>query len=157
MVLARGDTNGVAPFGCRKTVKKTQLVGRLRRPAAATALSSAFVFVAGCTPTQTVTTLPDLSVFTPAEVIEPVVPAGDPVDPLTTTSLSLEQLLVYADAHSPAIQTARARVGLTDPEVVGAGIVFPAKPEGSLGAGGRAVDGAPGVEFGGAVEQQLVI
>ena len=76
----------------------------------------------------------------------------DPDAPLT-----LEQLLVYADSHSPAIQTARARVGLAEAEIIGADIVFPANPQLSFGAGGRTIEGTTGFEFEVAVQQQLEI
>ena len=70
--------------------------------------------VTACASTHATSTLPEPGVYAPAEVVQPYVPSGDPVDPSSTSTLTLEQLLVYADSHSPAIQTARARVGLAE-------------------------------------------
>lgn len=114
-------------------------------------------FVAACASTHVRTSLPEPGVYAPAEVVQPYVPAGEPVEPSTTSTLTLEQALVYADAYSPAIQTARARVGLAEAGVIGAEIVFPANPQISFGAGGRTIEGATGFEFEVAVQQQLEI
>jgi cobalt-zinc-cadmium efflux system outer membrane protein len=72
-------------------------------------------------------------------------------------SVNLDQLLVFADANSPAIKTARAGVGLANAEVVGAKVVFPANPQLSFGGGGRTIGGATGFEFELAVQQQIEI
>ena len=113
--------------------------------------------VTACASTHATSTLPEPGVYAPAEVVQPYVPSGDPVDPSSTSTLTLEQLLVYADSHSPAIQTARARVGLAEAEIIGADIVFPANPQLSFGAGGRTIEGTTGFEFEVAVQQQLEI
>ena len=113
--------------------------------------------VTACASTHATSTLPEPGVYAPAEVVQPYIPSGDPVDPSSTSTLTLEQLLVYADSHSPAIQTARARVGLADAGVIGADIVFPANPQLSFGAGGRTIAGTTGFEFEVAVQQQLEI
>lgn len=110
-----------------------------------------------CASTHVRTTLPEAGQYAPAEVVQPYVPSGDPVDPPSTTSLTLDELLVFADANSPAIQTARARVGLAEAGVVGAEIVFPANPQLSFGAGGRTIEAATGFEFEVAVQQQIEI
>ena len=113
--------------------------------------------VTACASTHATSTLPEPGVYAPAEVVQPYVPSGDPVDPSSTSTLTLEQLLVYADSHSPAIQTARARVGLAEAEIIGADIVFPANPQLSFGAGGRTIEGTTGFVFEVAVQQQLEI
>lgn len=101
--------------------------------------------------------LPEPGAVAPAEILQPYVPPGGPVDPAATPTLNLDQLLVFADAHSPAIRGARARVGLADADVAGAEIVFPSNPELSFGAGGRSVGGETGFEFEVSIEQQLEI
>ena len=113
--------------------------------------------VAACASTHATRTLPEPGVYAPAKVVQPYIPSGDPVDPSTTSTLTLEQLLVYADSHSPALQTARASVGLAEAGVIGADIVFPANPQLSFGAGGRTIAGTAGFEFEVAVQQQLEI
>ncbi|MGC6514075.1 MAG: TolC family protein [Myxococcota bacterium] len=113
--------------------------------------------VTACASTHATSTLPEPGVYAPAQLIQPYIPSGDPVDPSSTSTLTLEQLLVYADSHSPAIQTARARVGLAEAGVIGADIVFPANPQLSFGAGGRTIAGTTGFEFEVAVQQQLEI
>ena len=114
-------------------------------------------YLVACASTHVRTTLPEAGQYAPAGVVQPYVPSGDPVDPPSTTSLTLDELLVFADANSPAIQTARARVGLAEAGVVGAEIVFPANPQLSFGAGGRTIEGATGFEFEVAVQQQIEI
>lgn len=115
------------------------------------------IYMAACASSQAAGTLPEAAIYAPAELVEPYVPSGDPVDPANATTLTLEQLLAYADANSPAIQTARARVGLARAVVVGADILFPENPQLSFGAGGRTIEGATGFEFEVAVQQQLEI
>lgn len=101
--------------------------------------------------------LPKPGVYARAEIVRPYVPVGQPVGPTTTSALTLERLLVYADANSPAIEIARASVGLADAAVVGSRVAFPANPQMSFGAGGRTIEGATGFEFEIAVQQQLEI
>ena len=115
------------------------------------------LFNPGCASTHATRTLPGPGVYAPAEVVQPFIPSEELVYPPRTSTLTLEQLLVYADSHSPAIQTARARVGLADARVIGANIVFPTNPLVSFGAGGRTIANASGFEFEVSVQQQLEI
>lgn len=120
-------------------------------------LVGGLLFNPGCAPTHATRTLPGPGVYAPAELVQPFIPSGALVDPSRMSTLTLELLLVYADSHSPAIQTARARVGLAEAGVIGANIVFPANPQLSFGAGGRTIAGATGFEFEVSVQQQLEI
>ncbi|CAN0447786.1 unnamed protein product, partial [Laminaria digitata] len=71
--------------------------------------------------------------------------------------ITLDQLLVFADANSPAIQTSRARIGLADASLIGAQITLPSNPQLSFGAGTRTVEGDTGFEYEVAVQQKLEI
>lgn len=92
-----------------------------------------------------------------AEVVPPFIPSGQPVEPATTTSLELEQLLIFADARSPAIQTARARVGLAQAQVEQSKVYFPANPQLGVSVGGRSSGGATGLELEISAQQQLEV
>ncbi len=98
---------------------------------------------------------PASAVYAPAELREPFVPAGPPVDASKTTSLTLEQILIYADANAPSIKTARAHVGLADADLTSAQITFPANPELGFAAGARTVGGSSGFVFEVAIQQTL--
>lgn len=87
----------------------------------------------------------------------PFVPAGQPVDASTASTLTLEQLLIWADAHSPVIQTARARVGISRAELLQAQIFFPANPQLGLSTGARATGDVVGLELDASLQQQLEI
>lgn len=115
------------------------------------------IITLACASAPTPSALPEPGAFAPAEVAQSYLPAGEPVDPPTTSTLTLEQLLVFADAHAPAIRGARARVGLAEAEVVGADIVFPENPQLSFGAGRRVVGGQAGFDFELSVQQQLEV
>jgi outer membrane protein, heavy metal efflux system len=120
-------------------------------------IAGSMFLVAGCASNAPVSRLPQTSVHAPAELVEPHVPKGAPTNPSTTTPVSLDQLLIWADAHAPVIQTAKARVGLADASVVEANLVFPANPELGIGAGARTVGGATGFDFEVSIRQQLEI
>lgn len=111
--------------------------------------------VAACASPRAMKTLPESGVYAPAEVVQPYIPSGKPVVSSSISTLTLEQLLVYADSHSPVIQTARAQRNLAEAEIIGANIVFPANPQLSFGAGGRTIDNATGFEFEVAVQQKF--
>ncbi|MCB9540675.1 MAG: TolC family protein [Myxococcales bacterium] len=111
----------------------------------------------GCASTRDGAPLPALSVHAPAEVAEPFIPRGEPVVAESATALTLDDALVYADAHAPAIAVARARVGLADAAQVEADLTFPANPALRLAGGGRTVGGDTGFDFEVAIEQQLEI
>ncbi|MFN3200008.1 MAG: TolC family protein [Bradymonadia bacterium] len=113
--------------------------------------------VTACAPTRMTRPLPKPGVYAPAETVLPYVPAGKPIEPSKISALTLEQALIYADSHSPVIQTAWARVGLAKAGVIGANIVLPANPQFSFGVGRRTVENATGFEFEVAVQQQLEI
>lgn len=102
-----------------------------------------------------------VGVYAPAALVEPFVPAeaAEKAKALEAdaAALELDALLSYAEARSPAIQTARAKVGLADAEIAGAEIWLPANPQISFGGGARTVAGASGFEFEVAVQQRLEI
>lgn len=99
--------------------------------------------------------LPAPALYAPADLIEPFVPPGEPVDSSKITSLTLDQILIYADANAPSIATARAHVGIADADLTSARIVFPANPELGFAAGARTVGGSSGFVFEVAIEQTL--
>lgn len=113
------------------------------------------ILTTACGPTLLPDELPVAGRHTSAEVLEPFVPAGGPIEASTAKSLTLDQLLAYADARAPSVQVARARVGLADAQLRGAEIRFPANPQVSLGAGGRSTSTGTGFEFEAAINQQL--
>ena len=100
-----------------------------------------------------------VGVYAPAALVEPFVPAeaAEKAKALEAdaAALELDALLSYAEARSPAIQTAKAKVGLADAEIAGAEIWLPANPQISFGGGARTVAGASGFEFEVAVQQRL--
>jgi len=136
---------------------RTPFAARTRNVALGLALVAGSSLTPGCASTHASSTLPEPGIYAPPEVAQLYIPSGTPVDPSGASELSLDQLLVFADANSPAIQTARARVGLAEAGVVGAEIVFPANPQLSFGAGGRTIEGATGFEFEVAVQQRIEI
>lgn len=93
----------------------------------------------------------------PHKHIASFVPDGPQVEPSKTTSLTLEQLLIWADANSPLIQTARARVGLARADVIQAQLLFPSNPQLGLSTGARTTGGVVGLELEAALQQQLEI
>ena len=97
------------------------------------------------------------SLYAPAELVEPYVPPGDAPDPWSVSALTLEQLLIYADANAPAVQTAEARAGLTDADLLEAQIMFPSNPELGLALGGHSVSGDTGFTFEVELQQQIEI
>ncbi len=134
---------------------RTPFAARTRNVALGLALVAGSSLAPACASTHASSTLPEPGIYAPPEVTQPYIPSGTPVDPSGASELSLDQLLVFADAYSPAVQSARARVGLADAEVIGAEIVFPANPQLSFGAGGRTIEGATGFEFEVAVQQRI--
>lgn len=93
--------------------------------------------------------------YAPAARAEPYVPQVELPDPTRTASVGLDALLAYADAHAPAVQAARARVGVADAARVDAEIFAPTNPQVRLGLGARAKGGATGVDVQATVRQQL--
>lgn len=93
----------------------------------------------------------------PAERVALDLPSGTPVDPAQASALGLDPILVYADAHAPAIRVARSRVGLAEADITAADVALPANPEISFGAGARVGDGDRGFEFEVGVQQALEI
>lgn len=85
------------------------------------------------------------------------VPTGIDLPEIGASELTLEQLLVYADAHAPAVRVARAQATVSGSDVIEAEIRVPENPELSFGVGGRTVSGTTGFEFEVAVEQRLEI
>lgn len=113
------------------------------------------MLIAGCGATPLAPDLPAPAIYAPAEVKAPYIPKGPAVEATDGTTLSLDQVLIYADAHAPSIQVARAQVGLADAAIIEAQITFPANPQISFSTGARNMGGAMGFEFEAAVQQQL--
>jgi cobalt-zinc-cadmium efflux system outer membrane protein len=113
------------------------------------------MFAVGCVSQVRATPVPLAPVYAPAELVDPYVPLADAIDPQVVTRVGLSDLLVYADAHAPVIQTARARVGLVSAGRIDADIALPANPELGFGIGGRTVGGTTGFEFEVSIEQQF--
>ncbi|TXD35032.1 TolC family protein [Lujinxingia vulgaris] len=110
-----------------------------------------------CATIDAETQLPEPGKFAPAELTRPYVPTGEPVDPSAASAMTLEELLVFADSESPAIQTVLARMGIADAQVSGAKILFPDNPELSFGVGQRRAAGASAFEFEASIQQRLEI
>ena len=72
-------------------------------------------------------------------------------------SADLAHFLAHADAHAPAIELARARVGLNDAELVEASIKLPSNPIVSASAGARTAGTLRGFQFNVAVMQRFEI
>ena len=98
-----------------------------------------------------------MGVYAPAEITPPFTPQGQPVRPTEGSTLVLDEVLVWADAHAPPIRTARARVGAAEATQIEASIALPANPQVGIGAGGRQVGGDVGVELEASVSQQLEV
>ena len=49
-----------------------------------------------CASTHATSTLPEPGVYAPAEVVQPYVPSGDPVDTSSTSTLTLEHMVTRA-------------------------------------------------------------
>ncbi|WP_158542617.1 TolC family protein [Lujinxingia litoralis] len=101
--------------------------------------------------------LPPTERYAPDAPLKPYIPAGEPVDPAQVSTLSLNALLVYADRHSPRIESARARAATVDAERQRARIFFPDNPELSLGLGPQRSAEGGGTELEIALEQRFEI
>ena len=121
-----------------------------------TTIASSMMGTSCASTAPTETTAPS-SKFAPAQVAPAYVPAGDLVDPSNQTTVTFAQLLIFADANAPTIQTSRARAGLAKADLARAEIPLPANPQVSVGAGGRSASGQTGFEFEVALEQQLEV
>ncbi len=117
-----------------------------------TAINGAFLGL-GCTGVQP--SAIQLSLYAPAELVDPYLPKGTPVTPSTGATLTLEQLLIYADNHAPAIQSAKAGLGLANAQIQEAQISFPADPELSLSGGLRSLGANKGFDLEVSIQQQL--
>jgi cobalt-zinc-cadmium efflux system outer membrane protein len=79
------------------------------------------------------------------------------VDPQAARSVTLAQLLTYADKNAPSIRTAVARVGQADAEVVAADFLLPDNPQLTLGAGPSFAAGDDGLNVAVALQQRLEV
>ena len=120
-------------------------------------LAAVLLMSPGCANTRTTPLQPSEAAYAPPAPVEPFVPNVPLIAPSTAKSLSLDDLLVYADTHAPVIRAAEARIGLADAALVDAEIVAPANPEVGLGVGGRTVGGDTGFELELSIQQQLEI
>ncbi len=80
----------------------------------------------------------------------------DVVDPATTGSVTLAELLVYAHANSPTLAVAQQRINLGDAEVAGADAPL-YNPNIGVTVGGRTTAGVSRFEFGVQVQQRIQI
>ncbi len=117
-----------------------------------TTIVSSIIALAACAATQPPPALPLPPVPATEAAWLPVAPLPDPD---TIDTLSLDDLLVWADAHAPAVLTARAHVAIADAEIDAADLPVVALPELTLGAGARHVDGAAAPELGVELAQQV--
>lgn len=101
--------------------------------------------------------MPQPGVFAPPSLVEPYVPLGEPVTPASAGPLSLDQVLVFADAHAPIIATARARADEARADTVEAQIALPDNPYLTIEGGGRRVGEQSGFDFEVAIEQQFEV
>lgn len=70
---------------------------------------------------------------------------------------SLQELLVYADKHAPALATASARVGIASAEVIAASPWFPENPEVGGSIGSRSSAGNSALEYEISIAQKLEV
>ncbi len=103
------------------------------------------------------TTSPPKALYAPAELVQPFVPEATEPQPAQAGPITLDALLVYADAHAPVIRTAQAKAGLAKAQEVDAEILFPANPQLSVSAGTRTLTNTLGFEFEASIQQQLEI
>jgi len=80
-------------------------------------------------------------------LVEPYIPNAHLVDPASTATLSLDELLVFADKNAPAILIARAEFGRTDADKSAAEPLFLENPTLGLAAGPRILNGDPALSF----------
>lgn len=93
--------------------------------------------------------------FAPAEIRAPDVPTGDVDVRADEASLSLDELLAFADQNAPAIQRANAASDIVRAQYIDAGVRTPQNPELGVALGGRTVAGGSGYNFELSLEQQL--
>ena len=98
-----------------------------------------------------------VSVYAPAEIASTFLPDLKGVNPTTTKVLTLEEILVFADENSPTLKKARALIGLSDAEGIGADIFFPENPELNFAIGGRFENENAGLDFQVGIEQAIEI
>ncbi len=78
-------------------------------------------------------------------------------DPSTTPHVTLDQLLVYADIHAPALRVARAESGFGDAELEAASVIFQNNPELGLELVRRRVVSRSGTEAEVSLQQRIEI
>jgi cobalt-zinc-cadmium efflux system outer membrane protein len=102
----------------------------------------------------------------PAPLIHyPLVPrAGDSrdreqqlPDPATQAQVSLEEILAFADRHSPAIAVARSKTTRGRAAEIAAAAPVPSEPVLSMSAGPRMNPNGTALDYGVAIEQQLEV
>lgn len=99
----------------------------------------------------------EVGVYAPALVEPAWLPQAAEVEPETARSLTLEQALRFADAHSPVILSGQARVGVTEGDRVDAVVGLPGNPQLSVAAGARQVGGRAGLDWELGLQQQLEV
>ena len=114
-----------------------------------TTIGSIFCVV-GCATVSDSTALPASGVHAPATRLErlakpSIVALPDGVTELETIDLNL--VYAYAEAHAPALLTAKARVGVSRADQVEASFTFPSNPTLTTGLGARRANGATGFDY----------
>jgi cobalt-zinc-cadmium efflux system outer membrane protein len=92
--------------------------------------------------------------------MEQAADAGVKSEPAAVTpgeEVSLEELLTYADEHSPALAVARSTRSRAEAARIGAAILLPDNPEVSLGVGPRLGLGGQGIDVQASVMQPIQI
>jgi cobalt-zinc-cadmium efflux system outer membrane protein len=93
----------------------------------------------------------------PARRVDVFVPNVTPPNPATTSEVTLEQLLRYADQRAPSVRVARARARRGDAEVEAASPLLQANPEVEVGLGSRTVAAGTHLETEVSVQQSIEI
>lgn len=100
---------------------------------------------------------PHLRVFAEHSVDAVPEPVASSIDPATSQSIKLAEILAFADQHSPALRvarSARARVEVTE---AAASMLLPANPQLQVAVGPRIAAGGTGVDLEVGLSQQVQI
>lgn len=121
---------------------------------------SSMICLTGCVHGSDPASLPASSLHAPSARLErlstpPVITLPDQVAGLET--LSLDVLFAHAEAHAPALLTARARAETSRADQLEASFTFPSNPTLSLGAGARRANGSTGFDYEIALSQTFEV
>lgn len=93
----------------------------------------------------------------PLALAQPVPPPAAAPRPAAPKAVELEELLAYADDHSPLLRLARAQVAAGDAEIEAAAPLLPGPPGIAVALGQRSSSGGTGLEVGIDLSQRLAI